>query len=88
LKNSIDILSLNETNLKSNNYLEMKQYNTIRQDNQNRKKGGIALVIKNELKYTQLNIQNNNEIEILAIEHNYMEKKSLSSHHMQDQDVN
>ena len=46
LKNSIDILSLNETNLKSNNYLEMKQYNTIRQDNQNRKKGGIALVIK------------------------------------------
>jgi exonuclease III len=50
LKNSFDILSLNETNLKSNNYLEMKQNNTIRQDNQNRKKGGIALVIIKELK--------------------------------------
>ena len=66
----------------------MKQYNTIRPDNQNRKKGGIALAIKKELKYTQLNIQKNNEIEIKAIELNYMEKNSLSSQHMQDQDVN
>ena len=54
----------------------MKQYNTIWLDDQNRKKGGIASVIKKELKYTQLNIQNNNEIEILAIELNYMEKNS------------
>jgi len=77
INNNIDILSLNETNLKINNNLELNQYNTIRLDNPNRKKGGTAIIIKKELKYTQLNTQKNNEVETLAIELNYSGKRIL-----------
>jgi hypothetical protein len=68
IKSNLDIIALNETNLKKTHNFDFNQYNIIRNDNETRRKGGIAIIVKKELNYEQIEINSANEMEILAIE--------------------
>lgn len=68
IKSNLDIIALNETNLKKTHNFDFNQYNIIRNDNETRRKGGIAIIVKKELNYEQIEINSANEKEILAIE--------------------
>ena len=61
---NIDIVCLQETFLKTGKELKIPGYTIIRKD-RSEKKGGLAIIIKNSLKF--LEIANNNEIEYQEI---------------------
>ena len=54
-ENNFDIFCLNKTKLSVKTQLEFGNYNIIRKD-RNRRGGGVAILIKNNLQFTQTNL--------------------------------
>lgn len=78
---TIDICSLNETLLKSKIKVDIPGYHLIRKDRSTGKGGGVAFLIKSGIKFKELdiNIQNNiNNIEYKAIIMNNSKIKDLT----------
>ena len=50
-ENDIDILTLNETWLKSNFKLDIPNYNITRNDRPRRRGGGVAILVRNDIKF-------------------------------------
>ena len=50
-ENDIDILTLNETWLKSNFKLDIPNYNIPRNDRPRRRGGGVAILVRNDIKF-------------------------------------
>ena len=50
-ENDIDILSLNETWLKSNFKLDIPNYTIARRDRLRRQGGGVAILVRNDIKF-------------------------------------
>ena len=62
-KNKPDLMLINETKLNKRHTLFFKNYNVIRVDRDNNKKGGgTAIIIKKNIKYSQIHIDNENQI--------------------------
>ena len=77
ISKNIDIISLNETNLKNSSNFELKNYNIIRHNlNGKKQKGGSALIINKKYNYNQITLENTEPIEAIAIELCY-ENRSL-----------
>ena len=77
---NIDICSLNETFLKPKIKVDIQRYHLIRKDRFTGKGGGVAFLIKSDIKFEELelNIQNNiNNIEYKAIVINNSNIKDL-----------
>ena len=77
---NIDICSLNETFLKSKIKVNIPGYHIVRKDYSTGKGGGVALLVKSDIKYNELdlNIQNNmHNIEYKAISINTTKIKNL-----------
>ena len=77
---NIDIYSLNETFLKSKIEVDIPGYHLVRKDRSIGKGGGVALLIKSDINYNELdlNIQNNvYNIEYKAIVMNTSKVKDL-----------
>ena len=67
IKTNLDIIALNETNLKKTHNFDFNHYNIIRNDNETRRKGGIVIIIKKELNYEQIEINNTDEWKYLPL---------------------
>ena len=50
-ENDIDILTLNETWLKSNFKLDVPNYNITRNDRPKRRGGGVAILVRDDIKF-------------------------------------
>ena len=53
-ENDIDILSLNQTWFKSNFKLDIPNYTIARRDRLRRQGGGVAILVRNDIKYISL----------------------------------
>ena len=64
-ENDIDILTLNETWLKNNFTLDIPNYTITRKDRPSRQGGGVAILVRNDIKFdiidTCSNINTDNE---------------------------
>ena len=76
---NIDICSVNETFLKPKIKVDIPGYHLIRKDRSTGKGGGVAFLIKSDIKFEEieLNIQNNSNIEYKAIVINNSKMKDL-----------
>ena len=65
LSNDIDVAFITETHLKQHhddNIINIEGYKILRKDRIEKKAGGVALIIKNEIQYEKINIDSEHEI--------------------------
>ena len=53
-ENDIDILTLNETSLKSNFKLDIPNYTITHRDRPRRQRGGVAILVHNDIKFDMI----------------------------------
>ncbi len=63
----IDIMCLNETNLKNTHSLDLKGFNIFRKDQLLKRKGGIAIITRNTLSYEQIDFDTEFPTECIGI---------------------
>ena len=66
-ENDIDILTLNETWLKNNFKLEFPNYTITRKDRRSRQGGGVAILVRNDIKFDIIDTRSNRITDIEAI---------------------
>ena len=65
-KNEIDVACIQETHLNNNLRFSIRGYTCLRQDRENRTKGGILTLVKNNIPTTDIFIPNSTQSEILG----------------------
>ena len=68
--NNIDIISLNETMLKSKNIFKINNYNCVRCDRKHKRGGGVCLLIHKSIDYNVIDLNQKDDIEYVAIKIN------------------
>src|ERR1700733_14195540 len=68
--NKPDIICIEETNLKDKDNLRIEGYLALRHDNPTRQIGGLAMLIREGINHTLLQIDNNTEMEYMGVEIN------------------
>ena len=66
-ENDIDILTLNETWLKNNFKLEFPNYTITRKDRRSRQGGGVAILVRNDIKFDIIDTCSNRITDIEGI---------------------
>lgn len=70
IRNKIDVMSLNETFLNKKLKFELDNYSLIRKDRNSKRGSGVAFLIKNEIPFDEIPLENTGEIEAIAVKLN------------------